>query len=51
VTDSAVITVDGLDGIVVSALIAAATTLEGRNVIDVRFSFLVAVAFSAVMVA
>jgi len=38
---SPVATVDGLVGcIVVSALIAAATTVEGRNVIDVRFSFL-----------
>lgn len=40
-TGSPVATVDGLVGyIVVSALIAAATTVEGRNVIDVRFSFL-----------
>lgn len=40
---SADATVDGLVGcIVVSALIAAATTVEGRNVINVRFSFLAA---------
>lgn len=44
-----VTTVDGLGETFVSALIAAATTVEGRKIIDVRFSFLVIVSAYVVL--